>query len=59
IWPHLSQTILPHLIRTTLLLMLGVGAGVLLLGVGTGWLVTMCRFPGRRIFEWALLAPLA
>lgn len=39
--------------------MLGVGAGVLLLGVGTAWLVTLCSFPGSRVFEWALLLPLA
>jgi iron(III) transport system permease protein len=29
------------------------------IGVGTAWLVTMCRFPGRRVFEWALILPLA
>ena len=29
------------------------------IGVGTAWLVTMFRFPGRRVFEWALLLPLA
>ena len=28
-------------------------------GVATAWLVTMYRFPGRRLFEWALLLPLA
>lgn len=39
--------------------MLGVGSGVLLIGVGTAWLVTICRFPGSRVFEWALLLPLA
>ena len=33
--------------------------GTLLLGVGTAWLVVMCRFPGKRIFESALLLPLA
>jgi iron(III) transport system permease protein len=39
--------------------MIGVGFGVLVIGVGTAWLVTMCRFPGSRLFEWALLLPLA
>src|ERR687885_1774133 len=39
--------------------MIGVGVGVLLIGVGTAWLVTLCRFPGSRLFEWALLLPLA
>ena len=38
---------------------LGVGALVAAIGVGTAWLVTMFRFPGRGVFEWALLLPLA
>ncbi|MCG8508547.1 MAG: iron ABC transporter permease, partial [Rhodospirillales bacterium] len=33
--------------------------GTLAIGTGTAWLVTTCRFPGRRLFEWALLIPLA
>ena len=40
-------------------MILGVGTGVLIIGVGTAWLVTMCRFPGRRTMEWALLVPMA
>jgi len=59
IWPHLIATSLPGYIGTTLWLMLGVGTSVLLTGVTTAWLVTMCRFPGRRVFEWLLLLPLA
>lgn len=59
IWPHLASTVLPLYVATTLGLMLGVTVGVLTLGVSCAWLVTMCRFPGRTIFEWALLLPLA
>ncbi len=59
IWRHLVSTVLFHYIVTTLGLMVGVGAGTLVIGTGTAWLVTMCRFPGRRIFEWALLLPMA
>ncbi len=59
IWGHLVSTVLPYYVTTTLLLMLGVGVGTLVIGTGTAWLVTMCRFPGRRVFEWALLLPLA
>ena len=29
------------------------------IGTGTAWLVTMCRFPLRKVFQWALLVPLA
>ena len=59
IWPHLVDTVLPHYISTTLLLMLGVTLGTALIGISTAWLVTMCRFPGRKMFEWALLLPFA
>lgn len=58
-WAHLAATVLPRYVTNSLVLMLGVGAGVLVVGVATAWLVTACRFPGRRIFEWALILPLA
>ncbi|MBT4937777.1 MAG: iron ABC transporter permease [Rhodospirillaceae bacterium] len=59
IWQHLVSTVLPRYVRTTLALMIGVGIGTLIIGVGTAWIVTTCKFPGRKIFEWALLLPLA
>ncbi len=59
IWPHLVATVLGDYVTTTLILMAGVGLGTLLIGVGTAWLVTMCRFPGRRLFEWGMLLPMA
>ncbi len=59
IWAHLAATVLPTYIWTTLALMLGVGAISVFIGVSTAWLVTMCQFPGRRFFEWALLLPFA
>lgn len=59
IWPHLMDTVLPGYIRNTVLLMLGVSVGTFIIGTGTAWLVTMCQFPGRKTFEWALLIPLA
>jgi iron(III) transport system permease protein len=59
IWSHLAGTVLPHYLRTTVLLMAMVAVGTLLIGVTSGWLTTLCDFPGRRMFEWALLLPLA
>jgi len=59
VWGHLLQTVLPGALKTTLLLMLGVGLITGITGIGTAWLVTMCNFPGRRIMDWALLVPLA
>ena len=59
IWAHLAATVLPHYLQTTALLMLGVGTGTLVIGVATAWLTAMCEFPGKRVFEWALLLPMA
>jgi iron(III) transport system permease protein len=58
-WAHLSATLLPEYITTTLLLCLGVGCGAALLGVGSAWIVTHFDFALRRSFEWALVLPLA
>ncbi len=59
VWRHLSQTVLSRYILNSLWLLIGVGSGTLVVGVGTAWLVTMYRFPGRRSFEWLLLLPFA
>jgi iron(III) transport system permease protein len=59
LWPHLAAYVLPSAVRETGLLLAGVGVLVVVLGVGTAWLVATCRFPGRGFFDWALLLPLA
>ncbi len=59
VFGHLASTVLPRYLRTTAGLMLGVGIGTAVLGVATAWLVTMYRFPGAQLFQWALLLPLA
>ena len=59
LWGHLASTVLPDYVRNTLWLALGVAGLTLLFGVSTAWLVTLCRFPGRSFFRWALLLPLA
>lgn len=58
-WAHLVDTVLVSYIHNSLWLMVAVGAGTLVIGAGTAWLVTMCRFPLRAGFEWALILPLA
>jgi iron(III) transport system permease protein len=59
VWSHLAETVLWDYLANTALLALGVGLGVIAIGVGAAWLVSMCDFPGRSVFEWALLLPLA
>ncbi|GFE49068.1 iron ABC transporter permease [Roseobacter cerasinus] len=56
---HLAATVLGRYTATTLWLVLLVSAGTFALGVGAAWLVTMTRFPGVRVFEIALVLPLA
>jgi iron(III) transport system permease protein len=58
-WRHIARVLLPEYIGNTLLLVSGTAFGVLALGLSTAWLVAVCRFPGRRILEWALVLPLA
>jgi iron(III) transport system permease protein len=59
VWLHLWRTQLVELVANTLLLAGGVGVGTLVLGAGLAWLVVAYEFPGRRLFEWALILPLA
>ena len=58
-WQHLLDTVLWRLGGNTLFLMVGVTAGVLLLGVSLAWCVATLEFPGRRWLQWALLLPMA
>ena len=59
VWGHLAATVLPGFVANTLALVVLVGTGVAFGGTVTAWLVTNRRFPGARLFEWALLLPLA
>ncbi len=56
---QMLQTVLPDYTWTSLLLCLLVGVGVATIGMATASAVTLFEFPGRRVFEWALLLPLA
>ncbi|RZI43316.1 iron ABC transporter permease [Herbaspirillum sp. HC18] len=58
-WAHLWDTVMPEYLSNTLWLCVGVGSGVLFGGIAAGWLTAMHDFPGRRIFEWALVLPMA
>ncbi len=56
---EMASTVLPDYLGTTVLLCLMVAIGVALVGLSTAVAVTLFEFPGRRLFEWALLLPLA
>jgi len=59
VWSHLAETLLSQLFINTIKLVIGVGLGVMLLGVSLAWLTARCDFPGRRLFDWMLMLPLA
>lgn len=56
---HQWATVLPEYAWTSLILALCVALGVAVVGGATAAAVTLYEFPGRRVFEWALLLPLA
>lgn len=56
---HQASTVLGGYALQSLVLAVGVALGTALLGVATAAAVALFRFPGRSIFEWALLLPMA
>lgn len=59
IWLRLWATRVPELLFNTLSLAGAVAVLTLVLGVSTAWMVTRFEFPGRRLWEIALVLPLA
>lgn len=58
-WSHLRQHVLPGAAANTAALLLAVAFGCGGIGVACAWLNARCDYPGRRLFDWALLLPLA
>jgi len=58
-WSHLVETVLPTYISNTLILVAGVSLVAILFSVLPAYLVSYYEFPGRRLFQWALILPLA
>jgi iron(III) transport system permease protein len=58
-WDHIVQNRLVPYTLTTLFVLFLTGALILVIAVPAAWLVSAFEFPGRRIFEWALILPLA
>lgn len=56
---QMAHTVLPEYVGTTLALSVAVAVGVAIVGMVTACAVTLFEFRGRRVFEWALLLPLA
>ena len=59
VWQHLIETTLSRLLLNSFWLALGVAISSSVLGVSLAWFTAVCDFPGRKIFSWGLLLPLA
>lgn len=56
---HLGGSLLRDgAIGTVMLIAVG-GGGAVVFGAASAWLVSLCRFTGRSLFEWLLVVPLA
>ena len=58
-WNHIINFVLLDYVSSSIYLVFGVSLIVLLIGTVTAWTVTNFNFPGKRVFEWALILPLA
>ena len=58
-WSHIAGTKLWMYTANTLAMLAITGALILLFAVPAAWAVSMYSFPGRAVFEWLLILPLA
>ena len=58
-WEHIRDTVFGRYLKGSILLVTGTATLSILFGVLSAWLVACCEFPGRKIFEWALILPFA
>ena len=59
IWSHLFNTLLLEYLNNTLIILLCVGFAATAIGLISAWVVTMYDFPGKRVFKWLLVLPIA
>lgn len=58
LWAHLLEFRMTTLFTNTFILLFGVGIFTVVLGTTSAWLTAIYRFPGQKIFFWALMLPL-
>lgn len=56
---HLARTRLPVYLIYSAYVGLVAAGGAALIGTGLGWLIARTEFPGRKLFSWVLILPLA
>ena len=59
VFSHLMNTVMSTYALNTLGLVVGTVLLTLIFGIPCAWLMAMCRLPGEKILQWALILPLA
>ncbi len=58
-WGHITEYILPDLLKNTGLLIAFTGLLTIIIGTSLAWLISAYDFPLKKFFKWALILPLA
>ena len=59
LFSHLISTVMPTYAYNTVVLVIGTMFLSLVFGIPSAWVMAMCRVPGERVLQWALVLPLA
>lgn len=59
VFSHLMGTVMATYTSNTFWLVLGTMLLALLFGLPAAWVMAMCRLPGEKVLQWALVLPLA
>ena len=59
LWVHLRATLIDDYIFNTIFITFFVSLFTVIIGVSSAWLVVMYNFPGKHIFKWLLVMPIA
>ena len=59
LWSHLANNLLFTYLSNSLIIVISVATITLIIGVSLAWLIAMCDFPGKNIFKWLVVMPIA
>ena len=59
LWDHLADNLLLQYLSNTFIILFFVSIISSLIGISCAWLVTMYNFPGKNMFKWLLVIPIA
>ncbi|NVK30537.1 MAG: iron ABC transporter permease [Gammaproteobacteria bacterium] len=59
LWSHLLDTVFTRYVANSAVVAIEVAIGTFVMGVSSAWFIVNYQFPGRNIFAWALMLPLA